>query len=284
MAGLLDDLHTVDKAGGLTLHLEAHGLLDRLQGVDVLRLGTGTELGGSDRTQREVGIHTHRALVHADIGDAEGLDQLTQGGHVGAGDLRSAGTCALDRLGHDLNERDAGTVGVHQGGGGASDAAAGATEVGQLGGVLLHVGALDLDTPRGAVVEDDVEVAVVGDGLVVLGDLVVLRLVRVEVVLPGEAGVRGDLAVEGQADLDGPLHTLAVDHGQGARQTQAHRVDVAVRVVAELRGRGREHLRLRQQLDVDLHTHHGVEALQHLVVVHHIIGVIVHRGSHGHLL
>ena len=34
--------------------------------------------------------------------------------------------------------------------------AGGTTEVGQLAGVLLHVGALNLDAPLGAVIEDDV--------------------------------------------------------------------------------------------------------------------------------
>src|SRR5699024_8086469 len=103
-------------------------------------------------------------------------------------DLRCAGTGTLDRLGHDLDEGNTRTVAVHQGGGGAVDATRGTTEVGQLAGVLLHVGALDLDAPLGAVLQHDVQVTVVGDRLIVLGDLVVLRLIRVEVVLAGEPG------------------------------------------------------------------------------------------------
>src|SRR5699024_7809280 len=204
--GLLLDLHPVDEAGGVALHLEAYGLLHRAQGVDVLGLGAGAELGAALLAQGEVRVHTHGALVHAGIGHAEGLNQVAQRGDVGARDLRGALAGALDRLGDDLDQRHAGAVAVHQGGGRTVDATGSATEVGQLAGVLLHVGALDLDAPLGAVIEDDVQVAVVGDRLVVLADLVVLRLVWVEVILAREAGVRRDLAVQRKTDLDGPLH------------------------------------------------------------------------------
>ena len=66
------------------------------------------------------------------------------------------------------------------------DASVGTAEVSELAGVFLHVGAFNFHAPFRAVVEHDVKVAVVGDGFVVLGDLVVFRLVRVEVVLPSK--------------------------------------------------------------------------------------------------
>ena len=56
--------------------------------------------------------------------------------------------------------------------------AGGATDVRRLAGVLLHVRAFDADPEGCAVVEGYVEVAVDGDRLVVLGDLVVLGHVR----------------------------------------------------------------------------------------------------------
>ena len=86
--------------------------------------------------------------------------------------------------------------------------------MGVLPGVLLHVGPLDGDGEEGTVLQLDLQGSVVGDGLVGLGGLEVLGQVGVEVVLPREAAGLGDLAAQGQADTDGVLHPLAVDHGQ----------------------------------------------------------------------
>ena len=82
---------------------------------------------------------------------------------------------------HDLDERHAGPVVVDERVLGAVDAPA-AAEVRRLAGVLFHVGALDADARAVGQLEPAVDV----DRPVVLGDLVVLRHVRVEVVLPVE--------------------------------------------------------------------------------------------------
>ncbi len=58
------------------------------------------------------------------------------------------------------------------------------------------------------------------DRLVVLGDLEVLRHVRIEVVLPGEHR-RLDGAVEREAETDGQLDRLLVQHRQRARAARA---------------------------------------------------------------
>ena len=70
VTGFLDDLHVVDEAGGLALHLETHGLLHGLQRINVLRLGAGAVLGGALGHERQVGVHAHGPLVHAGIGHA----------------------------------------------------------------------------------------------------------------------------------------------------------------------------------------------------------------------
>src|SRR5699024_7330177 len=98
------------------------------------------------------------------------------------------------------------------------DTAGGGADVSRLTRVLFHVGPLDVHAPGASVLELDVEVTVEGDGLVVLRDLVVLRLVRVEVVLPGEAAVRRDRAVQRETDLDRPLDRLTVGDGPRTRQ------------------------------------------------------------------
>ena len=88
------------------------------------------------------------------------------------------------------------------------DAAVRATQVGELSGVLFHVGALNLYAPLGAVIEDDVKVAIVCNRLIILRDLIVLRLIRVEVILAGKARRFRNLAVQRQTDLDGAFHAL----------------------------------------------------------------------------
>ena len=103
-----------------------------------------------------------------------------------------------------------------------------ATDVGPLAGVLLEVGALDADAHAVGQVEPAVDV----ERLVVLADLVLLRHVRIEVVLPVERP-RLDRAVERRADAHRQLDRLAVEHRQRAGQAERDRVDVGVGLVAE---------------------------------------------------
>src|SRR5690554_2344718 len=94
--------------------------------------------------------------------------------------------------------------------------------------------------------------AVVADGDVVLGDLVVLGQVGVEVVLAVEHRRPADPAVESQADGGDPLDRPSVRDRQRPRKAQAHRTDVRVRLLAEGHRAAAEHLRLGLQLDVGL--------------------------------
>ena len=147
------------------------------------------------------------------------------------------------------------------------DAAGVGAEVGELAGVLLHMRALDLHPEGGPVVQRHVEVAVERDRLVVLGDLVVLRLIGVEVVLPGEPAPGGDLAVERQADPDGGLDGGGVQRRQRAGHSQADRAYLRVGLGPERGGAAAEHLGGRRQLDVHLKTQHRVEPGHDVVVV-----------------
>jgi hypothetical protein len=134
------------------------------------------------------------------------------------------------------------------------------------------MGPFDLHSEDRAVLELDVEEAAGVDGLVVLGGLEVLGHVRVEVVLPGEAGPWRDLAVEGEPDPDGRLDGLLVDDRQGTRQAEADRADLGVGLGPEAGRAAAEHLRRGVELDVYLETHHGVVALDGLVVVDQVLG------------
>ena len=256
----------------LAAHLVADRDLDALEGVDVLGLGPGAELLLPDRTQGHVGVAAQRTLVHPDVGNVQCAQKVPQRGHIGAGDLGGPLPRTLDGLGDDLDQRHPGAVHVQQRGGGTVDAAGVATHMGQLAGVLLHVRAFDVHPEDGAVLEGDVEVAVERDRLVVLGDLVVLRLVGVEVVLPREAAPGRDLAVEREADADGRLDRGRVERRQRTRQTQAHRADLGVGLGPEVRRAPAEHLGGRRQLDVDLQTQDRVEAGHDVVVVDQVGG------------
>ena len=105
-------------------------------------------------------------------------------------------------------------------------------------------------------------VAADADRLVVLGDLVRLREVRIEVVLAVELRARRDLAAEREAGHDRQPDGLAVQHRQHARVGEADRAGVAVGRVAEAQLAAAEHLRARQQLDVDLEADHRLPAGQ----------------------
>src|SRR3546814_13794514 len=94
-----------------------------------------------------------------------------------------------------------------------------------LAGVLLDVRSRDADAQSGG----QVEVAVLVCGQVVLGDLVVLRLVRVEVVLPREHRAV-DAAGEGSTQAHGQLHRLLVGHGQRTGPTEIGRASCRERV------------------------------------------------------
>src|SRR5699024_10761585 len=121
--------------------------------------------------QGHVDVGAHVAALHSCLGDVQSTEDVTQGAHIGGGDLGGPLADAGDRLGDDLHQWNTGTVVVDQGMGRAVDASGGAADVGVLAGVLLHVGALDLHAHHLAVVELDVDPAVEGDQLVVLVDL-----------------------------------------------------------------------------------------------------------------
>ena len=132
----------------------------------------------------------------------------------------------------------------------------------QLAGVLLHVQSFDADFLEIGVLSllrhFHLDPALLGDRLVVLGDLVVLRQIWIEVLLAVELAVFGDVEVQRHRCLHGVLEHLLVQHRQCARQTAHHRVDVGVGVITKGGGRRRENFAVRSQLHVGLETDHGL--------------------------
>ena len=120
-----------------------------------------------------------------------------------------------------------------------------------LAHILFQVGAGDAD-PGDGPVELKIDIAVEGRGLVVLGDLVILRGVGIEIVLPIELGVAGNGAVQKKAGEGGQSQRFFVGHGQHPGQAEADRTDVRVGRRAKLVGAAAPHLGPGLQLNVGL--------------------------------
>ena len=136
------------------------------------------------------------------------------------------------------------------------DATPGPTHMGALAGVLLEMGALHPDHRAIGQGERTVDI----QRLVILRDLIRLRHVGIEVVLPGEH-TRTDLAPERQPDPHRQLDRATVQHRQRPRQTKRHRIDVRVRLITEPVRRRREQLGGGRQLDMHLEADHHLETL-----------------------
>src|SRR5690606_26777134 len=83
-------------------------------------------------------------------------------------------------------------------------------------------------------------------------DLVALREVGIEVMLPGEDASLVYPAVEAQPGEDPEFDCAAVDDRERAREAEAHRADVSVGLRAELRRVAAEHLGPCLELYVNL--------------------------------
>jgi hypothetical protein len=134
--------------------------------------------------------------------------------------------------------------------------------VDELARVLLHVDAGQPDRTQLAVRLDG-HLSSAGIRLVVLGNLVTLRKVRVKIVLTREGRERLDLAAQRQRCPQRELHRLPVDHGQHTRHPQVHLGGLGVGVRAEAVRRAAEQLRIGAKLCVDFEPDHGLPAFRH---------------------
>ena len=129
----------------------------------------------------------------------------------------------------------------------------------RLAGVLLEMEPFDADVDflepaLGVGADRDHDGALADDRLLVLRNLVALRQVRVEIVLPVEHGFEVDPGLQPKAGADRLPHAFLVDDRQHPRHRRVDEADIVVRLGAELRRRSGEQLRLRQHLGVDLHA------------------------------
>ena len=124
----------------------------------------------------------------------------------------------------------------------------------------------------------------------VLGDLVSLRQVRVEVVLPRELAPLLDLAAERQRPADRQLDDSRVENRQRTRMAEADRASLRVGRRTEVRRAAAEDLRPRAKLRVDLepddglvflHAGESLPALIHEDVLSEDLSVLVERDFRG---
>ena len=237
-ARLLDDAAAAVEHRRLPRDLVGDGLLDEAKRVDVLQLDARAELrlpGGADA---HVGVAAEAPLLEVAVVHADEDEHVAQDAQV----LGRLGRAAQVGLAHDLDERRARPVEVHDGHVGVVHA---------LARVLFHVHARDARPPRDPV-HLDVEVPVLAERLVELADLVALGQVRIEVVLPREAARRPNRAPERERRLHRHADGFAVQHRQRPRQPQANGAHLRVRRGAEGSGAAAECLRSREELRVHL--------------------------------
>jgi len=242
---------------GDVLYLGAVGLLEDLP----VYLAILADLVGVD--DREVGVDPQGA-VPAAVEHAEVLEDRLQFRQERPDLVRTPEV----RPGDDLHQRGPGAVVVDQRvvravdrGGPALDGAPTVGDVQQASGVLLEVGPTDPDRAALAV-DRHLQFAVLADRCAVLGDLEVLREVRVVVVLPVERGRLRNLGVDCLPDFHRGLDGALVEDGESSRQPQTDGAGQRVRVgVAGVGRTATEYLRVRLQLDVDLQPDHDREVL-----------------------
>jgi len=203
--------------------------------------------GLSDRPDRDIGVAPQAALFHVPVVHAQPNERVAQVLEERRGVARRAQV----RLGDDLDERNAGAivVDVRPLGG------IGEPFVQRLAGVLFHVHARDADACALGTLQLDE--AGRRQRLVVLRDLIALRKVRIEVVLPREDRPRVDAAAQRERGARGQIDRPPVQHRQRARQPEADGTDVRVRRRPEARGTPAEDFGLGEELRVDLEPDDG---------------------------
>ena len=88
----------------------------------------------------------------------------------------------------------------------------------------------------------DIDITVFAQGKLILTNLVTLGEVRVEVVFPCPAAVRGDFTVSCQANANSKLNDLFVQHGQNAGKRHANWTGVFVGILSKPSGAAAKYL------------------------------------------
>ena len=227
---LLDNGSAFFQKLDLTLSLTLDCSCNSFKRVQILHLGSCSEGLASRLTDRKVNVSTHGTFLKFAVrnpkilhGAAEFFqicDNLLGASHV--------------RLGYDLNKRHTASVVVNQG-------AVFPLVMDQLTRVFLHMHLMDTNGLF-ACRSLDLNSSVIADWQIQLGNLVVLRVIRVKIVLTVKLAVLMDMAVCRKTCLDGKFHNLFVQDRKGSRHTGADRAGMRVRCAAKFCGASAEDL------------------------------------------
>ncbi len=225
---------------------ELDRLADETDRVDVLDLAPRAERLAR-ATHRHVDVGPQAPLFHVAVAGAEIAQDRPE---LGQECTRLVGRAEI-RLADDLHQRDPRPVEV-------DEAQRRVLVVDRLAGVLFEVKPLDADGDRIPVGQIDRHCALPDDRLLVLGDLIALRQIRIEVVLPIENASKVDLRLEPQPGAHRLGDALLVDHREHAGHRSVDQADMGVGGAAKRRrGAGKE-LGSGRDLRVDLHADHDL--------------------------
>src|SRR5437879_471512 len=99
--------------------------------------------------------------------------------------------------------------------------------------ILLQVYPLDPDSRCSSILRIDGHLALADERRLVLADLIALRQIGIEVVLPLEHRLEIDARLEAEAGADGLADALLVDHWQHPGHGGVDQRDMGVRFAAE---------------------------------------------------
>ena len=122
--------------------------------------------------------------------------------------------------------------------------------------VLFHVNLMDVNH-LGTGGSIDFHPAIITDRQIELGDLVILRIIRIEIVFTVKAAVRMYLAVGSQSYRYRQFYHTLIENRQRAGHSGAYRTGVGIRRTAKGRGTSAKDLRLRRQFHMDFQSDHG---------------------------
>ena len=207
--------------------------------VDVLDLAARAPFLRAGLTNRDVHVGAHGAFFHVAIAGAERAQNGAQLVEVSCRFFRGANVGTRD----DFHQRYASAIEIDEG-------FAGAEIVDRFAGVLLQVEAFDADRDRLFAVGLHFDFALADDRVFVLADLVALRQIRIEIVLPVEPAPAMDFSVQAQPSADRLLDAELIDHRQHARHRRIDQRHMRIRRTAiGGAGAGKE-LRVRAHLRV----------------------------------
>ena len=236
-AGLLIDAAAAFDDLDLASRFVFNRLLHEPEGVHVLDLAAGPKLLevtaraelliGARFADRHVHIGAQIALLHVAVTRAERDNDGFQLLHIGRRLKRGAHI----RLGHDFHQRHARAVKVHISG-------IRRHVVDRLAGILLKM--KPFNPHREGIgriamgwLNIDLDLALTDDREFKLADLIALRQIGIEIVLPVKARVFVDLRLEAQSGADRLFDAFAIDHRQHARHRRIDQRDVAIGIGPE---------------------------------------------------